>query len=66
MLAKALSWALRSLVPHDPAAVQTFLRQHETSLPAIVLREVSAKLATGLKARRPRSHPWPHGKARAY
>ena len=56
MLAKALSWALRSLVPHDAAAVRGFLRRHNT-LPAIVRREVRTKLETGLKTprRRPRA-----------
>ena len=52
MLAKALSWALRSLVPHDPKGVRTFLNRHPT-LPAIVRREVTAKLTTGRKQRRP-------------
>ena len=52
MLAKALSWALRSLVPHDPGAVRRFLAQ-QAGLPAIVRREVTAKLTTGRKARRP-------------
>jgi 3-methyladenine DNA glycosylase AlkD len=49
MLAKALSWALRSLVPHDPAAVRTFLEAHASALPAVVRREVAAKLETGKK-----------------
>jgi 3-methyladenine DNA glycosylase AlkD len=53
MLAKALSWALRSLVPYDPAAVREFLATYPT-LPALVRREVTAKLATGHKMR-PRS-----------
>ncbi len=50
MLAKALSWALRSLVPHDPAAVRAFLHRHRDTLPSIVLREVGTKLRTGRKA----------------
>jgi 3-methyladenine DNA glycosylase AlkD len=49
MLAKALSWALRSLAPHDPAAVRRFLRKHHAGLPAIVRREVATKLRTGRK-----------------
>ena len=52
MLAKALSWALRTLVPLDAAAVRTFLRTHRATLPALVVREVSTKLATGRKSRR--------------
>jgi 3-methyladenine DNA glycosylase AlkD len=50
MLAKALSWALRSLVPHDPGAVRAFLDRHRARVPAIVRREVSTKLRTGRKA----------------
>jgi 3-methyladenine DNA glycosylase AlkD len=50
MLAKALSWALRSLIPHDAAAVRAFLAKHQDTLPAIVRREVSAKLRTGKKS----------------
>lgn len=49
MLAKALSWALRALVPHDPGAVRRFLGAHASTLPALVRREVSAKLETGTK-----------------
>ena len=48
MLAKALSWALRSLVPHDPKAVRAFLDRH-AKLSAIVRREVTTKLETGRK-----------------
>jgi 3-methyladenine DNA glycosylase AlkD len=48
MLAKALSWALRSLAPHDPDAVRAFVRRSR-ALPAIVRREVAAKLVTGRK-----------------
>ncbi len=50
MLAKALSWALRSLVPHDPAVVRAFLHRHRDTLPSIVLREVDTKLRTGRKS----------------
>jgi 3-methyladenine DNA glycosylase AlkD len=51
MLAKALSWALRSLVPHDKESVRAFVRQHHETLPAIVKREVGTKIRTGRKAR---------------
>jgi 3-methyladenine DNA glycosylase AlkD len=47
MIAKALSWALRSLVPHDPAAVRAFLDRHGEGVPALVRREVSTKIRTG-------------------
>jgi 3-methyladenine DNA glycosylase AlkD len=49
MVVKALSWALRALVVHDPEAVRGFLEMHEGRLAARVLREVNNKLATGLK-----------------
>lgn len=49
MVEKGLSWALRELVVHDPAAVNTFLSEHEAELPARVKREVTNKLSTGLK-----------------
>lgn len=49
MVVKALSWALRELVVHDPQAVETFLREHEQALAPRVLREVRNKLITGLK-----------------
>ena len=49
MVVKAMSWALRELVVHDPEAVANFIQQHETRLAARVKREVRNKLNTGLK-----------------
>jgi len=49
MVVKALSWALRALVAHDPKAVQAFLDDHAPVLAARVKREVKSKLKTGLK-----------------
>jgi 3-methyladenine DNA glycosylase AlkD len=49
MVVKALSWALRELVVHDPNAVRGFLEAHEEVLAARVMREVRNKLTTGLK-----------------
>lgn len=49
MVAKAMSWALRELIPHDPAAVRAFLAENEGMLAARVKREVRNKLETGLK-----------------
>jgi 3-methyladenine DNA glycosylase AlkD len=49
MVVKAMSWALRELVVHDPDAVRAFLQEHEDVLAARVKREVRNKLATGLK-----------------
>ena len=49
MVVKAMSWALRCLVSHDPAAVRAFIQNHNEQLAARVLREVRNKLETGLK-----------------
>jgi 3-methyladenine DNA glycosylase AlkD len=49
MVVKAMSWALRVLLVHDPAAVEAFINQHETQLAARVKREVRNKMKTGLK-----------------
>ena len=49
MVVKAMSWALRELVPHDPEAVEDFLESYEGFLAARVKREVKNKLMTGLK-----------------
>jgi 3-methyladenine DNA glycosylase AlkD len=49
MVAKALSWALRALVPHDPVGVRTFLRDRGDVIAGRVAREVSTKLETGRK-----------------
>ena len=49
MVAKALSWALRELAKRDPRAAREYLSNRSDVLPALVLREVSNKLRTGLK-----------------
>ncbi len=49
MVEKALSWALRALVPHDARAVREFLASHDALLGARVKRELRNKLQTGLK-----------------
>jgi 3-methyladenine DNA glycosylase AlkD len=49
MIVKAMSWALRELVVHDPDAVWAFLREHDDRLGARAKREVRNKLTTGLK-----------------
>jgi 3-methyladenine DNA glycosylase AlkD len=49
MVVKAMSWALRELVVHDPDAVRGFLDEHGDVLAARVKREVRNKLETGLK-----------------
>jgi 3-methyladenine DNA glycosylase AlkD len=54
IVVKALSWALRALVPRDPDAVRGFLRDQDRAVAARVRREVTAKLETGLKNPRTR------------
>ena len=49
MIVKALSWALRELVQHNPDAVRQFLDQYDGLLAARVKRELRNKLNTGLK-----------------
>lgn len=49
MVVKAMSWALRELVPYDPDALRRFLSDHDSRLAARVKREVRNKLDTGLK-----------------
>lgn len=49
MVVKALSWALRSAIEHDEAAVRGFLTRHDGVLAGRVKREVGNKLTTGLK-----------------
>ena len=49
LVVKALSWALRQLTRHDPAAVAAFLADYQGQLAARVQREVSNKLTTGRK-----------------
>jgi 3-methyladenine DNA glycosylase AlkD len=52
MVVKAVSWALRELVVHDPRAVRHFLAAHDAELGGRVKREVTNKLTTGRKDRR--------------
>jgi len=49
MVVKAMSWALRALVVHDPGEMSAFLEKYEDVLAARVKREVQNKLTTGLK-----------------
>lgn len=49
LVIKAVSWALRSAIAHDPAAVRAFVARHGDALASRVRREVASKLATGLK-----------------
>jgi 3-methyladenine DNA glycosylase AlkD len=47
MIVKALSWALRSLVERDAAAVRSYLNRHGDALASRVRRETLRKLETG-------------------
>ncbi len=49
MVIKALSWALRELIPHDPESVLRFISENEGVLASRVKREVKNKLTTGVK-----------------
>jgi 3-methyladenine DNA glycosylase AlkD len=54
MVTKGLSWALRALVPVAPASVRAFLAAHRDEVAALVRREVTNKLETGVKSGRRR------------
>jgi 3-methyladenine DNA glycosylase AlkD len=55
MVVKALSWALRELSKRDPRAVREYVAARRNILHARVVREVTNKLATGLKSPRAKS-----------
>ena len=52
MVEKAMSWALRSLVPRDRPSLEAFMAEMDRQLPARAIREVRNKLRTGLKSGR--------------
>ncbi len=49
MVQKAISWAIRELVPWDREAVEGFLENHGDRVSKLVKREVERKLRTGKK-----------------
>lgn len=49
MVVKALSWALRAVLPHNREGVIDFLVEYDQRLAARVKREVGTKLITGRK-----------------
>ena len=57
LITKAVSWLLRSLVAQHREAVVGFLDDNRAALPAVAIREVSAKLETGRKNRPPTPRP---------
>jgi 3-methyladenine DNA glycosylase AlkD len=50
MIAKAVSWALRSMIAAQPDTVRTYLDAHTGALQPIIVREVRKKLETGRKS----------------
>jgi len=49
LITKAISWLLRNLILRHRAAVIGYVAKNRASLPAIAVRELSAKLETGRK-----------------
>jgi hypothetical protein len=47
---KAVSWLLRQLTRHHSAAVRKYLATHKDKLPAIAIRETTAKIKYGVKS----------------
>jgi len=47
---KAVGWALRQATPHDPGAVERFLREHADAAHPTVLREGAEKLPAASRA----------------
>ncbi len=52
MVVKAVSWALRSLIPWDRRGVESFLNAHHNVLHKRIIREVHNKLDTGYKSKK--------------
>lgn len=52
MIAKAVSWLLRSAAGRHPLALAAYLEANKAGLPAIAVRETRNKLATGVKSGR--------------
>ncbi|MGA8144328.1 MAG: DNA alkylation repair protein [Candidatus Acidiferrales bacterium] len=57
IVAKAMSWALRELAKRDPRAVRAYLAERKDVLPALVVREVTNKIKTGVKNPKSKSAP---------
>ena len=49
IISKAVSWLLRSMVPHHKRLVAAYLKKNLSSLPAVAVRETTRKIATGRK-----------------
>lgn len=55
LITKAVSWLLRNLTLRHRAAVVAYVAENRAALPAIAVREVTAKLETGRKTPAKRS-----------
>ncbi|MCR5875600.1 DNA alkylation repair protein [Phenylobacterium sp. J426] len=53
LITKAVSWLLRSMTRHHAADVEAYVAANAERLPAVAVREVRTKLATGAKSGRP-------------
>lgn len=49
LITKAISWLLRSMIKNYRKTVEQYLKEQESSLPAIAVRETKTKLLTGRK-----------------
>ena len=49
LVTKAVSWLLRALVKHHRRRVETYLKENQSTIPKIALRETWTKLLTGRK-----------------
>jgi 3-methyladenine DNA glycosylase AlkD len=51
LITKAVSWILRSLVKHHKKLVATYIKENQSTLPAIAVRETLTVLKTGKKTK---------------
>ncbi|MBV8135293.1 MAG: DNA alkylation repair protein [Deltaproteobacteria bacterium] len=49
IITKAVSWLLRSMVRYHKREVSAYLKNNQSSLPAVAVRETKRKIATGRK-----------------
>jgi 3-methyladenine DNA glycosylase AlkD len=52
LITKAISWVLRSMVPHHRRLLEVYIRENTDTLPSIAVRETRVKLDTGTKSGR--------------
>lgn len=52
LITKAISWVLRSMVPHHRRLLEIYLRENTNTLPALAVRETRIKLELGTKSGR--------------